>query len=100
VYGHVHCGGCSIMLMYPLGAQSVKCSVCHFVTNVCPHAAWPPVSSAPGPVQQRPAVPPKSMQTVVVENPPTLDEQGNEVRAMLLQVALFAEVLMQICTSN
>jgi LSD1 subclass zinc finger protein len=87
------------MLMYPLGAQSVKCSVCHFVTNVCPHAAWPPVSSAPGPVQQRPAVPPKSMQTVVVENPPTLDEQGNEVRAMLLQFALSAEVLLRICTS-
>jgi LSD1 subclass zinc finger protein len=67
------------MLMYPLGAQSVKCSVCHFVTNVCPHAAWQPPGSAPGAVQQRPAVPPKSMQTVVVENPPTLDEQGNEV---------------------
>uniref|UniRef100_A0A7S3R2Y4 Zinc finger LSD1-type domain-containing protein n=1 Tax=Dunaliella tertiolecta TaxID=3047 RepID=A0A7S3R2Y4_DUNTE len=33
-YGHLVCGGCSIMLMYPTGAESVKCSVCHFVTGV------------------------------------------------------------------
>lgn len=71
------------MLMYPLGAQSVKCSVCHFVTNVSQQANWGGTSSAPAAAaatQQRPAAQPKAMQTVVVENPPTLDEQGNEVR--------------------
>eukprot|EP00775_Hariotina_reticulata_P005854 gene5854-6095_t len=88
VYGHVQCGGCSIMLMYPLGAQSVKCSVCHFVTNVCQPANWTPNSSSapPGPVQQRPAAMPKPLQTVVVENPPSLDDQGNEVANIAVAV--------------
>lgn len=67
------------MLMYPLGAQSVKCSVCHFVTNVSQQANWTNTSSAPTSAQQRPAEQTKAMQTVVVENPPTLDDQGNEV---------------------
>ena len=65
------------MLMYPLGAQSVKCSVCHYVTHVSQQANWGPSGSTG---QQQAAVQPKT-QTVVVENPPSLDEQGNEVRA-------------------
>lgn len=75
VYGHVNCGGCSLMLMYPLGAQSVKCAVCHFVTHVSQQANW---SGTGGSSQQQQAAHPKT-QTLVVENPPTLDEQGNEV---------------------
>ncbi|KAK2966365.1 hypothetical protein RJ640_021509 [Escallonia rubra] len=31
---HVNCGNCRTMLMYPYGAQSVKCAVCQHVTNV------------------------------------------------------------------
>ncbi|KAJ9529734.1 hypothetical protein QJQ45_014507 [Haematococcus lacustris] len=31
-YGHLVCSGCSIMLMFPMGAQTIKCSVCHSVT--------------------------------------------------------------------
>lgn len=73
VYGHVMCGGCAIMLMYPLGAQSVKCSVCHFVTNVSQQQGW----GTAGPASSRPTT--KLNQTVVVENPPTLDDKGNEV---------------------
>lgn len=65
------------MLMYPLGAQSVKCSVCHFVTHVSQQANWGPSSS--GGQQAAPKT-----QTVVVENPPSLDEQGNEVRGLVL----------------
>lgn len=65
------------MLMYPLGAQSVKCSVCHFVTHVSQQANWGASGSAG---QQQQAGQPKT-QTVVVENPPSLDEQGNEVCA-------------------
>jgi LSD1 subclass zinc finger protein len=93
VYGHVLCGGCSIMLMYPLGAQSVKCSVCHHVTGVSQHAPWQGLgggggaggSGGAGGGQQRPgaaggrATGKPASQTVVVENPPTVDEQGNEV---------------------
>lgn len=33
-FAHVSCGNCRTMLMYPYGAPSVKCAVCHFVTNV------------------------------------------------------------------
>ncbi len=79
MYGHVSCGGCGIMLMYPLGAQSVKCSVCHFVTNVSQNMPWQPGGQASGSSQQQPRPPKVPTQTVVVENPPTLDEQGNEV---------------------
>jgi LSD1 subclass zinc finger protein len=64
------------MLMYPLGAQSVKCSVCHFVTNVSQQANW--AASGGGGGGQQPGQ--HKTQTVVVENPPSLDEQGNEVR--------------------
>ncbi len=69
MYGHLVCNGCSVMLMYPVGAQSVKCSVCHYVTPV--------TAAAPGASQQQRTKP--TTQTVVVENPPTLDDQGNEV---------------------
>lgn len=75
VYGHVVCGGCSIMLMYPLGAQSVKCSVCNYVTSATQnHSVQHGLQQEFG---RQP--PPKPSQTIVVENPPTLDDQGNEV---------------------
>ncbi|KAG2445588.1 hypothetical protein HXX76_000200 [Chlamydomonas incerta] len=74
VYGHLVCNGCSIMLMYPMGAQSVKCSVCHYVTPVT--AATAAAGGASGSI---PAARPKTTQTVVVENPPSYDEKGNEV---------------------
>eukprot|EP00879_Flechtneria_rotunda_P017045 GHRR01017851.1.p1 GENE.GHRR01017851.1~~GHRR01017851.1.p1 ORF type:complete len:139 (+),score=25.98 GHRR01017851.1:779-1195(+) len=87
VYGHVQCGGCSIMLMYPLGAQSVKCSICHYVTNVSQQANWSATNSTAATGQQQAATtPPKSLQTVVVENPPSLDEQGNEVANIAVAV--------------
>ncbi|KAG6790695.1 hypothetical protein POTOM_006858 [Populus tomentosa] len=31
---HVNCGNCRTALMYPNGSPSVKCPVCHYVTNV------------------------------------------------------------------
>eukprot|EP00195_Chlamydomonas_chlamydogama_P007297 CAMPEP_0202902616 /NCGR_PEP_ID=MMETSP1392-20130828/16957_1 /ASSEMBLY_ACC=CAM_ASM_000868 /TAXON_ID=225041 /ORGANISM="Chlamydomonas chlamydogama, Strain SAG 11-48b" /LENGTH=80 /DNA_ID=CAMNT_0049589407 /DNA_START=629 /DNA_END=871 /DNA_ORIENTATION=- len=68
------------MLMYPVGAQSVKCSVCHCVTPVGagpPPGAGPSHAGAAGAAAGRAAAKPN--QTVVVENPPTLDSQGNEV---------------------
>lgn len=75
------------MLMYPLGAQSVKCSVCHYVTNVGQQANWGPSSSGGGQPSggQQQQQQPKT-QTVVVENPPSLDEQGNEVANIAVAV--------------
>lgn len=72
VYGHINCGGCSTMLMYPVEAQSVKCSVCHFVSHVSSSSQSTAATSRP------PYNRPRN-QTVVVENPSTIDEQGNEV---------------------
>jgi len=71
------------MLMYPNSASCVKCSVCHFVTPVGsrpPAGSGPSGSSRPGPAAQGPPQPAKPIQTVVIENPPSLDEHGNEVR--------------------
>ncbi|TXG47385.1 hypothetical protein EZV62_026679 [Acer yangbiense] len=35
--GQVKCGSCTVLLMYPYGASSVKCSSCHFVTEIGDH---------------------------------------------------------------
>lgn len=32
--GQVKCGSCSVLLMYPYGAPSVRCSSCRFVTDI------------------------------------------------------------------
>jgi hypothetical protein len=80
--------------MYPLGAQSVKCSMCHNVTQVNPAAAPPPGATSqpmqpggggpvPAPQQQQQQQQRPPTQTVVVENPPTLNEQGAEVSSGL-----------------
>jgi LSD1 subclass zinc finger protein len=78
VYGHLNCGGCSITLLYPLGAQSVKCSVCHHVSPVPLHDPWQGGGSG-GPHRQQRRAPAHPVHTVVVENPPSLDADGNEV---------------------
>lgn len=72
VYGHIVCTGCGIMLMYPLGAQSVKCSMCHAVSTVSQSNSW----AAPSTSQPASS---KASHTVMVENPPSIDENGNEV---------------------
>ncbi|GLC45106.1 hypothetical protein PLESTM_001687300 [Pleodorina starrii] len=81
IYVHLVCNGCSVMLQYPMGAQSVKCSVCHTVTPVT--AATMGAASAgaapAGPSGSQQPQRPKPTQTVVVENPPSYDDKGNEV---------------------
>ncbi|KAL6762008.1 zinc-finger protein Lsd1 [Haematococcus lacustris] len=88
-YGHLVCSCCNIMLMFPIGAQSVKCSVCHSVTPVPAsqtqamgggRGGGGPSGLAPGPLHNRPN------NTVVVENPPSLDEQGNPVQNIAVGV--------------
>ena len=82
--GHLKCGLCQITLMYAHGAQSVKCAVCNHVTPVQPSTVAPlhPATEAPAAQSGPSSSTGKATQTVVVENPPTLDEQGNEVSPM------------------
>lgn len=85
---HVNCGNCRTTLMYPYGAPSVKCAVCHFVTNIGnvrvpipvlrPNGTNVPSTSAPMPHSQT--------QTVVVENPMSVDESGKLVSNVVVGV--------------
>mmetsp|Transcript_27013 Transcript_27013/g.37299 ORF Transcript_27013/g.37299 Transcript_27013/m.37299 type:complete len:174 (-) Transcript_27013:175-696(-) len=76
---HINCGGCSVTLMYAYGAQSVKCAMCNHVTQVQnAHASH----QNPGPVT--PGYDPS--QTVVVENPPTIDENGQQVTNVVVGI--------------
>ncbi|XP_058100548.1 protein LOL2 isoform X2 [Magnolia sinica] len=46
--GHVKCGSCLVLLMYPYGAPSVRCSSCHFVTEIGVNNLRPPLSAQQG----------------------------------------------------
>lgn len=89
---HVNCGNCNLVLMYPAGAPSVKCAVCHFITNVNTGDRRVPIPvSRPGGVSASAATPSTGntntqSQTVVVQNPMTLDESGKLVRNVVVGV--------------
>ena len=109
--GHLVCDSCSITLMYAHGAQSVKCAVCNHVTPVSASAAAQPMPAGP-PAGQQPMLAVNGGgsghggaggahsggnmahggggggggTTVVVENPPSLDEHGNEVQNIAVGV--------------
>jgi LSD1 subclass zinc finger protein len=96
---HINCGGCGMTLMYAYGAQSVKCALCQFVTSIAmpsnnnmrlplpaqrlsatgPPSNTPPASST--------APPPSHSNTVVVENPMTMDETGKLVSNVAVGVS-------------
>ena len=84
---HVNCGNCFMTLMYPYGAPSVKCALCHFVTNVgqisnmrMPLLAQrPPAAARMAPASSSARPTRLQMQTVVVENPMTVDERRKMV---------------------
>lgn len=82
---HIVCGGCRITLMYAYGAQSVKCAMCNNVTQVPPVRlqTTQPTTAATAASSTNPIVashaPAATKTTVVVENPPSLDDEGNEV---------------------
>ncbi|CAI9298099.1 unnamed protein product [Lactuca saligna] len=67
---HVNCGNCRTMLMYPSGAPSVKCAVCHYITNANMGNGRVPAATSAS------EVPHSYNQTVVVENPMSVDESG------------------------
>lgn len=93
---HVNCGNCRTTLMYPYGAPSVKCAVCQYITNVnmgnvrvpipmhrpsgVPTSASMPSSSA--------ALPNSQSQTVVVENPMSVDKSGKLVSNLVVGVTM------------
>ncbi|KAK3233584.1 histone demethylase SWIRM1 [Cymbomonas tetramitiformis] len=73
---HINCGGCGVTLMYAYGAQSVKCAMCNFVSQVQAAAA---AAAGMLPSSGGPSAGVARTQTVVVENPPSLDENGRQV---------------------
>uniref|UniRef100_A0A7N0U021 Zinc finger LSD1-type domain-containing protein n=1 Tax=Kalanchoe fedtschenkoi TaxID=63787 RepID=A0A7N0U021_KALFE len=92
---HVNCGNCRTTLMYPYGAPSVKCAICQYVTNVGTSDGRVPIpvsrpnevsasSSASSTSTQ--AMPHIQNQTVVVENPMSVDESGKLVSNVVVGV--------------
>ncbi|XP_010449175.1 PREDICTED: protein LSD1 isoform X1 [Camelina sativa] len=83
----INCGHCRTTLMYPYGASSVKCAVCQFVTNVNMSNGRVPLptnrpngTACPGTMpSSSTSTPPSQTQTVVVENPMSVDESGKLV---------------------
>ncbi|KAI3790493.1 hypothetical protein L2E82_03572 [Cichorium intybus] len=86
----VNCGNCRTMLMYPFGAPSVKCAVCHYITNVNMSNGRVPVPMRPNGTatsgSMPPATPHSHNQTVVVENPMSVDESGKLVSNVVVGV--------------
>ncbi|XP_051128886.1 protein LOL2-like isoform X2 [Andrographis paniculata] len=88
---HVNCGNCNTVLMYPAGAPSVKCAICHFITNVntgdrrfpVPHRPDGVSASASSPSNTAGTNRPRN-ETVIVENPMTVDESGKLVRNVVV----------------
>ncbi|CAO2200052.1 unnamed protein product [Urochloa humidicola] len=68
--GHLSCGHCRTTLAYPPGASTVGCPTCRCVNPVRNNNSGGSARSVPS--DARP-------QTVLVENPKTLDEKGKLV---------------------
>lgn len=91
---HVNCGNCHTMLMYPYGAPSVKCAVCQFITNVNMGNVRVPIPvHRPNGSPSSTSMPSGSMalanshsETVVVENPMSVDKTGKLVSNVVVGV--------------
>ncbi|XP_073274786.1 protein LOL3-like isoform X4 [Primulina huaijiensis] len=78
---HVNCGNCHTMLMFPAGAPSVRCAICHYIMST--NGGNSASTSAP-PTSKATARP--HSQTVVVQNPTTVDESGKLVNNVVVGV--------------
>ncbi|KAK4254781.1 hypothetical protein QN277_010111 [Acacia crassicarpa] len=85
---HIHCGNCRTTLMYPFGAPSVKCAVCHYITNVSMSNVRIPISvhrpngtNDSGTLSSTP-----TSQTVLVENPMSVDASGKLVSNVVVGI--------------
>ncbi|XP_058196819.1 protein LSD1 [Rhododendron vialii] len=87
---HVNCGNCRTTLMYPYGAPSVKCAICHYITNVNVGSARVPIPTNRPNGTTMPststAMPHSQSQTVVVENPMSVNESGKLVSNVVVGV--------------
>ncbi|CAH8378746.1 unnamed protein product [Eruca vesicaria subsp. sativa] len=90
---HINCGNCRTTLMYPYGSPSVRCAVCQFVTNVNMGNGRVPLASnqsngtsSPVPPTSSQSTPPSQTQTVVVENPMSVNESGKLVSNVVVGV--------------
>ncbi|GLU17470.1 hypothetical protein SLE2022_338360 [Rubroshorea leprosula] len=85
---HINCGHCRTTLMYPYGAPSVKCAVCQYVTNVgMANVRVPlPMNRPNGTAASGNTPSTSTSQTVVVENPMSVDESGKLVSNVVVGV--------------
>ncbi|KAK6150178.1 hypothetical protein DH2020_017703 [Rehmannia glutinosa] len=84
---HVNCANCRTMLMYPAGAPSVKCAICHFITTVNTGDTRIPIpANRPGGISTPQPTAHSQNQTVVVQNPMTVDESGKLVSNVVVGV--------------
>lgn len=90
---HINCGNCRTTLMFPYGALSVKCAVCQHVTSVNmgnsrvsipPHR--PNGTAISASVSSSMTMPHSQSQTVVVENPMSVDESGKLVSNVVVGI--------------
>uniref|UniRef100_A0A061RA73 Protein lsd1-like n=1 Tax=Tetraselmis sp. GSL018 TaxID=582737 RepID=A0A061RA73_9CHLO len=88
--GQIVCSGCRVTLVYSFGAQSVKCALCNCVTHVAANAAASSTGGAESSTAQGDIIPPRNPEkasapkpaAVVVQNPSTIDDYGNEVQSI------------------
>ncbi|XP_054802767.1 protein LSD1-like [Prosopis cineraria] len=91
---HIHCGNCRTTLMYPYGATSVRCAVCQYITDTSrtngrvPNPVHRPngtTNSGTAPSTST-SMPHSQGQTVVVENPMSVDASGKLVSNVVVGV--------------
>ncbi|XP_075502890.1 protein LOL3-like isoform X3 [Primulina tabacum] len=82
---HVNCGNCHTMLMFPAGAPSVRCAICHYIMSTNVGAAGGDSASTSSSPPSMAIARPHS-QTVVVQNPTTVDESGKLVSNVVVGV--------------
>uniref|UniRef100_A0A2C9W5F3 Zinc finger LSD1-type domain-containing protein n=2 Tax=Manihot esculenta TaxID=3983 RepID=A0A2C9W5F3_MANES len=88
----INCGNCRTTLMYPYGAPSVKCAICQYVTNLSmanlrvPLPANRPNGTTGMIPYTSTSTPHSQTQTVVVENPMSVDERGKLVSNVVVGV--------------
>ncbi|KAL9268083.1 LOL2-like protein [Drosera capensis] len=89
----ISCASCHTALMYPIGAASVKCAVCQYITPVGAANLMAPIPGYRPNGAATPSVPSSSApssnsqtQTVVVENPMSVDESGKLVSNVVVGV--------------
>ncbi|XP_019435339.1 PREDICTED: protein LSD1-like isoform X2 [Lupinus angustifolius] len=81
---HIHCGNCRTTLMYPYGAPSVKCALCHYITNASTTNGRLPIPGQRPDGTTNPGT--SQSQTVVVENPMSVDSSGKLVSNVVVGV--------------